>query len=114
MNEMGFPAGFSREEQFRMLAEAGFDGFEINISDPLSNAELDELVALEKKYGVKVTGFVSGKLWQYHLTSNDPEQREKAKDVVKTLILHAEHLACDSILVVPGVVNECEYCGSPL
>ena len=106
MNEYGIPKGISREEEFRMLAEAGFDGLELNIDGALSDAELAELKALSEKYGVKVTGFVATQLWKYHLTSNDEANREEAKNLVKMLITHAEYFGCDSVLVVPGVVNE--------
>lgn len=105
MNEFGIPKGLTREEEFRMLAEAGFEGVELNLDEPLTEAELKELKELSEKYGVKVLGFVANKLWSYHLTSNDAANREEAKNLVKMLITHAEYMGCDSVLVVPGVVN---------
>lgn len=106
MNEFGIPSGISREEEFKMVAAAGFDGLEFNLDQALTNAELDELKELSKKYGVEIIGFVANKLWQYKLTSNCAEEREKAKELVKMLVTHAEYVGCDSVLVVPGVVNE--------
>ncbi len=106
INECAIPRGLKREEEFRLVAEAGFNGLEFNLDDALSESELCEIRSLSKKYGVEVIGFVANKLWEHHLTSNSAEEREKAKDLVRMLITHAEYVGCDSVLVVPGVVNE--------
>lgn len=106
MNEFGIEKGISREEEFRRLSSAGFDGVELNLDAPLECSEIAEIKALEKKYGLNVLSVVSNQLWQYHLTSNDPENRAAAKDIVKMLVTTGAELGADSILVVPGQVNE--------
>ena len=106
MNEFGIEPGITREEEFKRLSAAGFDGVEFNLDAPLSAEEIAEVKALIAKYGVKVLSLVSNKLWEFHLTANCDECREKAKEQVKMLVTTAAELGADSVLVVPGVVNE--------
>lgn len=88
-----------------MVSEAGFDGLEFNLDRALTESELDEIKWFSRKYGVEVIGFVANKLWEYKLTSNSASEREKAKELVKMLIEHAQYVGCESVLVVPGVVD---------
>ena len=105
MNEFGIEKGITRENEFRRLSSAGFDGVELNLDGPLAAGELAEIKALSAKYGVKVLSLVSNQLWQYNLTSPNEENRAKAKELVKMLVTYAGELGADSVLVVPGVVN---------
>jgi len=105
INECGIPGGLSREEEFRLLAETGFDGVELNIDRYFTDEEIAEINELQKKYNVKVIGAVTGLLWANPLTSNDPEKREKGKEAVKMLIDTAKALGAEAVLVVPGAVT---------
>ena len=106
MNEFGFETGLTYRQKFEMLSNAGFDAIEFNLSEAMSDKTLGEVNDLSKEYGLEVAGFVANDLWTHHLTSPDTSEREKAKELVRMLVRHAEAARCDSVLVVPGVVNE--------
>lgn len=106
MNEFGFETGLTYRQKFEMLSNAGFDAIEFNLSEAMSDKTLGEVNDLSKEYGIEVAGFVANELWTHHLTSPDTSEREKAKELVRMLVRHAEAARCDSVLVVPGVVNE--------
>ncbi len=95
-----------RDAEFKAIAEAGFDGVELFYEGKYTDAQLDEFKALIKKYGVAVHSLVCGNLWTYQLSANCPDEREKAKQLVREMILDAKALGADSILVVPGAVTE--------
>ncbi|MCI8332157.1 MAG: sugar phosphate isomerase/epimerase [Clostridiales bacterium] len=100
------PKGISHREEFEMTKKAGFEGIEFNITDPFTADELAEIKALSKEFGIPVLSLVSDLHWQYHLTSNDPADRKRAQEITKELVTQAKELGADSVLVVPGTVNE--------
>lgn len=106
--EFGIPQEWltDREKEFAAIAKAGFDGVELCYPRKFTDAEIAELVALEKKYGVAVLSLVSGNLWANQLSDNDSAVREIAKQTVRDMITDAKALGADSILVVPGAVTE--------
>lgn len=91
--------------------KAGFEGFEpsFNESGELSLESTDKEIAEIKKYaddaGFPLTSLATGLYWDYQLTSNDPEMRAKAKEIVKKQLNAAAVLGVDTILVVPGLVT---------
>ena len=121
INLYAVPGKFSLDEGFAMISKAGFDGVELNMEANkredgqlslhynCTDAELKEIKELAKKHNLKITSFVTGLLWQYPLTSSDAGIREKGKDAVKKLIDYAEFFGSDTVLVVPGQVNESTY-----
>ena len=106
--EFGIPAEWraDREKEFAAIAEAGFDGVELCYDRKFTDAELAELISLEKKYGVAVLSLVSMHLWEHQLSSNDACERELAKEIVRNMVADAKTLGADSVLVVPGAVTE--------
>lgn len=100
------PAGWTRREQFQRTKQAGFEGIELNLMPELTSEELEEIKSLSKEFELPVLGLMSGLHWQYHLTSNDADNRRHAQDIVKKLIVQAKELGADTVLVVPGVVDE--------
>lgn len=100
------PAEWTRREQFERTKQAGFEGIELNLMSELTPEEMEDIKSLSKEFELPVLGLMSGLHWQYHLTSNDAENRKRAQEIVKELILAAKELGADTILVVPGVVDE--------
>ncbi len=100
------PKGISHRQEFEMTKEAGFEGIEFNLTNPFTDAEIEEIKALSKEFDLPVLSLVSDLHWQYHLTSNNVADRERAKDIVKELVTQAKALGADTVLVVPGTVNE--------
>jgi hexulose-6-phosphate isomerase len=112
------PGNLSIDEAFGMIARAGFEGVELNMAE---NARSDgkislhancgeaELLAVKEtaeKYKLKITSFVTSLLWSYPLTSYDKNTREHGKSAVKKIIDYAAFFGSDTVLVVPGQVNE--------
>lgn len=100
------PQGLSRREQFERTKKAGFEGIEFDITEPLKTVEINEIKDLAGEFELPVTSLMSSLSWQYHLTSNDVNDREQAKEIVKNLIYTAKELEADTVLLVPGVVDE--------
>lgn len=106
--EFGIPVEMrkNREKEFAAIAGAGFDGVELCYDGKFTDSELAELNSLRAKYKIDVLSLVSMHLWTYQLSSNNESDREKGKEIVKSMILDAKALGADTVLVVPGAVTE--------
>lgn len=124
-----FPREYSLEKCIETAKKAGFDSIEINMSDggePVDKTIFDELSFSDSKalttsstpdeiraikemaerYGIDTPSLSTSLFWSYPLTSNDIKIVEKAKEIVRKMIDAAVVLGADTILVVPGLVNE--------
>jgi hexulose-6-phosphate isomerase len=70
-----------------------------------SKEDIEKVVALAKENGLELYSFASGLPWQYSPTSNNPKIREKAQKILHKQIEVASWLGCETILVIPGMVN---------
>lgn len=101
----------SLRECMELAKDAGFEGIELSMDEEgiinLSSTrkEMEDILELSKKIGIKISSLATGLLWKYTLTSNNKEIREKAKDVVKKLLELASYLEVDTVLVIPGAVD---------
>ena len=95
-----------RDAEFKAVKEAGFDGIELFCTETFTDEQVAEIMAASKKYGVQVMSIVCGSLWTYQLSSNCECERNKAKELVKGMILNAKAFGADSVLVVPGAVSD--------
>ncbi len=106
-----FYGDWSLEEKFILAKEAGFTGFEIDLSEdgPVnlksSEADLKAFRSLANKHGLEVSGLMSFLYWGANAASADPAAREKAASLLKRQIECAAGLGVDTILVVPGAVG---------
>lgn len=106
-----FYGKWSLEEKFALAKEAGFQGFEIDLSEdgPVkmtsTKAELQAFRSLVKKHGLELSGLMTFLYWGANAASADPATREKAKKILHRQIECAEILGIDTILVVPGAVG---------
>jgi L-ribulose-5-phosphate 3-epimerase len=106
-----FPGKYSLEEKLRLACEAGFEGFEIDLSDegPLtlnsSAKEIAEVRAQAEQSGVPLSGLATGLYWSANAASADPAIRSRAAAILKKQIEVAHALALDAILVVPATVG---------
>ncbi|MEF9970914.1 MAG: sugar phosphate isomerase/epimerase family protein, partial [Oscillospiraceae bacterium] len=64
-----------------------------------------ELRAAAAEIGIVINSLASGLYWQFSLTSNRPDIRERAKAVVRRQLDLAALLGADCILVCPGTVG---------
>jgi L-ribulose-5-phosphate 3-epimerase len=106
-----FPATPSLTEKLRLAREAGFDGFEIDLSDdgpltPGSSAkEIAAMRGLVEQSGIELSGLATGLYWGANPGSADPAVRAHAKAILKKQIDIAHALGLDAILVVPATVG---------
>lgn len=96
--------GDTREQKFANAAAAGFAAIEPPSTDDI--AVLEELKSLYSKYNIVCPSVMTSGAWNSPATSPDPEVRAKSAEYYKIAIRTAAFLGCDTILVVPGVVNE--------
>jgi L-ribulose-5-phosphate 3-epimerase len=106
-----FYGNWSLEEKLRLAKEAGFAGFEIDLSEdgPVNlkstAAELKAVRALAEKCGVELSGLATGLYWGANAVSANPATRERAARILQKQIECAAALGIDAILVVPGAVG---------
>ncbi len=104
-------AGGSLAENFKLAKDAGFDGVEVALAEDgeinlnTTKEELLNIKAQAQEAGIELYSVASGLYWQYSLTSDCAQQREKAKACVRKQLETAAILGCDTILVVPGAVS---------
>jgi len=96
--------GGSPEEKCRLAKDAGFDSIELQtINDPSEAAMVIEAV---RKAGLEVSSIMGGAHWQHPLSHPDPAERDICRKSVMRSIDEAVEAGCDTILLVPAVVNE--------
>ena len=96
---------------FALAKDAGFDGVEValdekgEVSLESTKEDIEKVKKLADEAGIELYSVASGLYWTYNYTSENPENREKAKEITKKQLQVASWLGCDTILVVPGAVN---------
>lgn len=111
INIWSFNGNNTIEECMRIGKDAGFEGIELVMSKTgaLSLESTDEEIlaikALSEEIGIQICSLATGLYWEYSLTANDPQIREKGKAVVRRQIDIAALLGVDCILVCPGTVG---------
>ncbi len=106
-----FPFEMELEKKFRLAREAGFQGFEIDLTEdgPVSlsssDAELKAVKAQAEKHGLTLSGLATGLYWGANAASPDKATVEKAVGILQRQLKAAAVLEIDSVLVVPGAVG---------
>lgn len=106
-----FYGDWNLEQKLQLAKEAGFAGFEIDLSEDgpvnLSStpADLRAVRALAEKTDLPLSGLATGLYWGANAASADPAVREKAATILAKQIESAAALGIDAILVVPGAVG---------
>lgn len=90
-------------DKFKLVKDLGFDGVELNSPVNINKSEI--LDAIEKT-GVKVPGVVNKDHWQMPLSDPDPGIRQQIIQSVAESLQEVKEFGGDTVLVVPGVVNE--------
>ena len=111
INAWSFDQSLSIEDCMRKAKAAGFQGIELaltakgQLSMVSTDAEILELKKLSEEIGIIINSLASGLYWQFSLTSNRPEIREKTKNLVKRQLDVAALLGAETILFIPGTVG---------
>ena len=106
-----FYGDWDLKEKFQLAKDAGFDGFEIDVSGdgPITlDSTEDDLNAIANQaaeVGISLSGVATGMYWEFNPASSDDETRAKAKQVLEKQLRVASQLNIDTILVVPGAVG---------
>ena len=104
-------AGGTLGENMKLAKDAGFDGIELALDEcgeVSLNSTKEEMLKIKEtaeKIGIELYSVASGHYWTYNYTSENVENREKAKKITKKQLEIASWLGCDTILVVPGAVD---------
>jgi hexulose-6-phosphate isomerase len=90
-------------DKFKLVKDAGFDGIEFNspVDIPVS-----ELLEAKSKTGILLPSVVNKDHWSKPLSDPDPQVRQAIIKSVAQSLQEVKELGGDTVLVVPGVVNE--------
>ena len=115
INAWTIPETVSFEAMFASISAAGFEGIELNLDKPDASAhcltmaskqvDYDRINALAKQYKLPVCS-ISTSLYGDTLGSDDVQEREAGKNILRKQLECAAALAADCILVVPGGIGE--------
>lgn len=104
-------AGGSVKENLLLAKDAGFDGVELaldasgEVTMDSTKEQILEIKAFADEIGMEFYSLASGLYWTYNYTSENEDNRNRAKEITKKQLEIASWLGCDTILVVPGAVN---------
>lgn len=111
INIWSFDPSLSIRECAGIAKDAGFDGIELAVAldgeltlDTPDN-ELLELRRQVEEEGIVISNIVSGLYFQYSISSDIPEIREKAVNLMKRQIYIASLLGVGNVLVCAGLVG---------
>jgi L-ribulose-5-phosphate 3-epimerase len=93
----------SLADKFKLVKDLGFDGVELNVPTDLDKSEILEA---KEKAGIELPSVVNKDHWQKPLSDSDPEVRKQCIQSVIQSLQEAKDFGGDTVLVVPGVVNE--------
>lgn len=90
-------------DKLKLAKDLGFDGLEFNSPVDVSIAEILDAKA---KSGLEIPSLVNKDHWSKPLSDPDPSVRKSIIDSVAQSLQEMKELGGDTVLVVPGVVNE--------
>lgn len=90
-------------EKFRLIADLGFDGVELDAPNDLP---LNEILAARDATGVAIPGVVNSAHWKTPLTDPDPAVREACIAASIEAMTLAKAYGAETMLLVPGIVND--------
>jgi L-ribulose-5-phosphate 3-epimerase len=88
-------------DKFQAAKDAGFDGVQV-----MSHFDRNEVMKARDATGLQISSVCSAKHWNAPLSDPSPRVREEGLLALKVTLEDAAVYGCDSILFVPGRVNE--------
>lgn len=95
--------GLPLADKFKVARDAGFDGIELNTPAEFG---IDEILEAKEKAGIELPSVINRDHWKMPLSDPDPKVREACIESVAKSLEEVKLLGGDTVLVVPGVVNE--------
>lgn len=90
-------------DKFKLMVDLGFHGVELNAPVDIPIAEL---LDAKEKSGIELPSVVNKDHWGSPLSDPDPTVRKKCIESIALSLKQVKELGGDTVLVVPGVVNE--------
>jgi L-ribulose-5-phosphate 3-epimerase len=106
-----FPGDWDFKRKLSIAREAGFEGFEPELSESgaihlgSSAAELAAVKMLAENHVLELSGLATGLYWGSNAASDDPVIRQRAAEILDRQLECAAALGIDTVLVVPGAVG---------
>lgn len=97
----GVGVGKTIMEKFQAAKQAGFDGVE-----PDSHLDRNEVLKARDATGLSIPSVCDSMHWKLLLSSPDPKVREDGVAALKVALEDAKTYGGDTVLLVPGRVNE--------
>ena len=103
--------GKTNREAMKLAKDARFEGIELalgtegEITMTSSDEELLSLKAYAQELGIAIPSLSSGLCWKDSLTANDPDERQRAHDMIVRQLYCAKMLGAETILIIPGSVS---------
>ena len=110
INVWSFPQG-TIKDSLNLAKSAGFEGVELalnaegELSMTSTDKEINSIKNMANDMGLSLYSLSCGLCWDYRLSDDDANLRQKAKDMIKKQLDTAKILGADTVLVIPGVVN---------
>jgi L-ribulose-5-phosphate 3-epimerase len=111
INYRCLPADLPFLHRARLARTAGYDAVEINLEGgtefdlDASEGALRNLAGGVRELDLEVCGVYSREQWRSPITSADPDTRRQGEKIVERLVRAANLLATDTVLVLPGAVD---------
>ena len=93
----------SLTDKFKLVKDLGFDGVELN--SPL-DMKLSDVLSAKAASGIELPSVVNKDHWSLPLSDPDSQVRQECIESVAKSLEEVKELGGDTVLVVPGVVNE--------
>ncbi len=90
-------------DKFKLAKDLGFDGIEFN--SPIG-VPITELITARDRTGIELPSVVNKDHWPHPLSDPDASVRQFTIDSVAKSLNEVRELGGDTVLVVPGVVND--------
>ena len=90
-------------DKFKLVRDLGFDGVELNSPNDFDTREVLEA---KEKSGIELPSLINSDHWSKPLSDPDPEVRAACVESVAVSLQDMKAYGGDTVLVVPGVVNE--------
>lgn len=90
-------------DKFKLVKDLGFDGIEM---DSPTGLDIEEVLAAQRQSGIELPSVINKDHWSKPLSDPDPEVREQCIKSVGQSLQEVKDFGGDTVLLVPGVVNE--------
>ena len=100
----------SADSLFSEARQHGFEGIELAVDlEGLLTPETTEqdcksVLEAARKAGIKISSLASGLGWQFPLSSDDPEVRDKGRQIQENALHIGSWLGVQTLLLVPGAI----------